>query len=166
MLLDRRGSTATRLRSRAAEFCKCRCLQIACCSMLTSVSRTVSPAAGSGLTRYFTITSGTTINPGNTRTVTFYAGRRSSTTGLNTASIDVQIKGSSGPSVSSTQASVCSGASCTLPGSNGSVWQKYTFSFTSNARYQLALQMTVYFGNGAVATDGSDDVLIDYISVV
>lgn len=93
-------------------------------------------------------------------------GRRSASgTPLQGASVTVSAQGSSGPVQGTYGAGVCSGTTCDTPGSNGSVWKKYSFQFSSFARYTLNLSVQVSFGNAAPAADGSDDVLIDGIVV-
>ncbi|KPI43064.1 putative fungistatic metabolite [Cyphellophora attinorum] len=128
----------------------------------------VVSAPGPGTSRRFSIMSGTTITPGQTRTVSFYVGRRSASgSPLQGASFYASVQGSSGGPVSGGTliAAVCSGAECDTAGANGSVWKKYSFSFNSNARYTLSLKIQVSLGDGAPAVDGSDDVLIDGIQV-
>jgi hypothetical protein len=58
----------------------------------------------------------------------------------------------------------CSGASCDLVGTGGTVWKKYTAQINFLAGQRLPLQITTTW-NGATKNDGSDDVLIDGIMV-
>jgi hypothetical protein len=97
------------------------------------------------------------------RTLTFYAGRRSSAPTSMFTSIKVDVV----PFLSYTKfvGPVCSGESCTLQGSKGSVWQKVEIPEIFWPWTQASIKLQVSWGD-TTATAGVDDVLIDGVSFV
>jgi hypothetical protein len=116
--------------------------------------------------RYAGLTSNTADLPptaNSIRTLTFYAGRRSSTSTSMFTSIKVDVVPFS--SYTKFVGQVCSGESCTLQGSNGSVWQKVEIPDIFWPWTQASIKLQVSWGD-TPATAGVDDVLIDGVSFV
>jgi hypothetical protein len=109
------------------------------------------------------IMSDASITPNTMHTVTFYVGRRSTALAIN-AAVTLTLTPSIGTPVVQVF-DVCTGLTCNLNGTGGTVWKKYTTQVTFAGILKAPLQITTSWA--AVArTDGTDDVLIDgmYVS--
>jgi hypothetical protein len=108
------------------------------------------------------IKSDTTITPNTIHTVTFYVGRRSSALAINAAVTLTMTPAFGTPVVQTFDA--CTGLSCNLKGTGGTVWRKYTTQVAFYGISKSSLQFTTTWAM-LTKTDGTDDVLIDGIYV-
>ncbi|KAF2740327.1 WSC-domain-containing protein [Polyplosphaeria fusca] len=101
-------------------------------------------------------------SPSSQTTLTFYAGRRSRATTNNQAVVLAAVFNPAGVPIFTTSFTACSGNACDLRGSNGTVWKKYSTILGPllDERVNLIVSFNGYFDD-----NGSDDVLIDGISI-
>jgi hypothetical protein len=95
-------------------------------------------------------------------TVTFYVGRRSSAIAIN-AAITLTLTPAFGTPVVQ-MFDACTGLTCNLQGTGGTVWRKYTTQIAFLGLSKSSLQFTTSWA-ALARTDGTDDVLIDGIYV-
>jgi hypothetical protein len=119
-----------------------------------------------GTNRYGVLSSNTmnlTPAANSRRTLTFYIGRKTSAPTTVNGSVRIDVV----PFLTFTKivGRPCSGATCTLEGSNGSVWQKVEIPNIFWPWTQASIRLQVVWSDGAV-TEGVDDVLVDGFSFV